>query len=741
MVPDPATGPAAEDLFAAGGECGRLMAAHDWSATPVGPVRSWPPGLRFAVRTVLASKFPMVLTWGPTYLQFYNDAYASCIGAKHPAIGEDIRETLAESWVSLAEPIERAMTTREASWLPRLPLLLERAGYREETYFTVSHAPAYGENGQVAGMHAVLQESTGEVLGTRRQQLLHDLSTAGARLGDEEDVLGALGAALATDRLDVPFAAVYLRHAEDGRLHRADTVGCPPDLLPAVCGTAAGLPRDVTGLGLRGGMWDDVVRSAVALPLPAATGDEPLGFLLAAVSPNRALDEDYRTFHGLVAGQVAAALRNARAFGAERRRAEALAELDRARTAFFSDVGHELRTPLTLLLGPIGDVLADGSTPLPDPARDQLALALRNGQRLQRLVNDLMDVASIEAGRADAVRVPTDVATFTAELTGVLRAAAERAGLQLRVDCPPLGRPAFVDPRMWEKVVLNLLSNAVKYTFIGSIDVALRSEGDRFVLTVADTGVGIPSQDLPRVFERFHRAPGALARTLEGTGIGLALVRELVGLHGGTVSVASVPAAGSTFTVAMPFGSPDAVTDADPARPSPAALGIAEAWEQAVTPHEDPLVPADTGTTVLVVDDDADMRKYLARLLSPLWAVRTARDGEEALARIAERRPDVVLTDVMMPRIDGFQLLRRLRADPVTRCIPVIMLTARAGPGAAVEGFEAGVEDYLAKPFQAAELIARVRVAVERASGERSAPAAPPSAGRLHPVPSPHAAP
>ena len=740
MVPDLSTGPSAEDLFTAGGECGRLMAALDWSATPVGPVRSWPPSLRFAVRTVLASRFPMVLTWGPTYLQFYNDAYAACIGAKHPAIGEDIRETLAEGWISLAEPVERAMATREASWLPRLPLLLERAGYREETYFTVSHAPAYGEDGQVAGVHAVLQESTGEVLGTRRQQLLHDLSTAGARHCDEGDVLTALCAALGTDRLDIPFAAVYLRHAGDGRLHRADTAGCPPELLPAICGTAAGLPRDVAGLGLRGGMWDDVVRAAVVLPLPAATAEDPLGFLLAGVSPNRALDEGYRTFHELVAGQVATALRTARAFAVERRRAESLAELDRARTAFFADVGHELRTPLTLLLGPVGDVLADGSAPLTGAARDQLALALRNGQRLQRLVDDLMDVASLEAGRARAVRVPTDVATFTAELAGVLRAAAERAGLKLRVDCPPLDRPAFLDPLMWEKVVLNLLSNAVKYTFVGSIDVALRTAGDRFVLTVADTGVGIPDEELSRVFERFHRVPGALARSREGTGIGLALVRELVGLHGGTVAVAGEPGAGSTFTVSMPFGSPDA-SDAAPATPSPAALGTAEVWEQEVTPHEDPLAPAGTGTTVLVVDDNADMRTYLARLLSPIWAVRTAPDGEEALARIAERRPDVVLTDVMMPRIDGFELLHRLRADPATRSIPVIVLTARAGQEAAVEGFEAGVDDYLAKPFQAAELIARVRVAVERASGERPAPAAPPPAGRLPQVPSPHTAP
>jgi signal transduction histidine kinase/CheY-like chemotaxis protein/anti-sigma regulatory factor (Ser/Thr protein kinase) len=718
-TPSRPEGPGA-DLFAGGGEAGRLMAEHDWAATAVGPVESWPASLRFAVRTVLASRFPMVLTWGPQYLQFYNDGYAPFIGAKHPAIGEDIRVTLAEGWGALEGPVEHAMRAREASWLPRLPLLLQRAGYREETYFTVSHAPAFDDDGSVGGMHGVCTEVTGEVLGERRQRLLHALSTAGSELADEPAVLACLSEALCTDPLDLPFVAVYLEDA--GRLRLAATIGCPEGLLPTSVTDADALPRQVGDLGLVGGRWQDPVTDAVVLPLTGAAGEEPLGVLVAGVSPNRALDGEYETFLDLVASQVVGALVNARAFEAERQRAESLAELDRAKTAFFSDVSHELRTPLTLLLGPIQDVLADAGEPLPAAAREQLTLAMRNGQRLQRLVNDLMDFASIEAGRANAVRVETDVAAFTAELAGVLRAAAERAGLRLTVDCSPLPRPAYVDPRMWEKVVLNLLSNAVKYTFVGGISVTLRGGDDEVVLTVSDTGIGIPATELPLVFDRFHRVPGSLGRNREGTGIGLALARELVGLHGGSVTVTSEPGVGSTFTVTLPYGSPDAEPDtAHPAAPSEAARGTAEAWEQAVTPREEPAGPAGTSTTVLVVDDNADMRTYLTRLLSPIWRVRTCANGEEALAEVAEQQPDVVVTDVMMPRVDGFELLRRLRADEATRGIPVIMLTARAGQEAAVEGFAAGVDDYLAKPFQAAELIARVRVAIERARGRREA--------------------
>ncbi|WP_246064073.1 ATP-binding protein [Blastococcus colisei] len=732
MVPDPPSGPDRGELFAAGGEAGRLMAAIDWAATPVGPVESWPASLRFAIRTVLVSKFPMVLTWGPEFIQFYNDAYAPFIGAKHPAIGKDIRQTLAEGWDALGPPIAHAMTTLEASWLPGLLLLLERAGYREETYFTVSHAPAFGDDGAVAGMHGVCTEVTGQIVGGRRQRLLHDLATEGSRLGDEQETVAAMCAALSADSLDLPFAAVYLSSPGETGFRRIAAVGCDPTLLPGTAGTAAELTGIVDRLDVIGGPFGDRVAEAVVLPLTATRDGEPLGLLLAGKSPNLALDVEYRSFYELVAGQFAGVIGNIRAFETERLRAESLAELDRAKTTFFSDVSHELRTPLTLLLGPIGDVLEDTTAPLAPGVQEQLELAMRNGQRLQRLVNDLLDFASIEAGRANPVRVETDVATFTAELAGIFRAATERAGLRLTVDCPPLDRPAYVDPRMWEKVVVNLLANAVKYTFVGGIDVALHAADDGFVLTVTDTGVGIVADELPHLFERFHRVPGATARTREGTGIGLALVQELAALHGGHVSVTSEPGAGSRFTVTLPYGAPDVADDEPRAvvRPSDEARGEAASWEEDTSRPGEPTAAVSTGgpagRNVLVVDDNADMRAYLTRLLGPHWSVRTTANGEEALAAVAERLPDLVLTDVMMPRVDGFELLRALRADPATRHIPVIMLTARAGQEASVEGLQAGADDYLAKPFRADELIARVRVALERAAGRAALPAADP---------------
>src|SRR6185295_1598776 len=300
------------------------------------------------------------------------------------------------------------------------------------------------------------------------------------------------------------------------------------------------------------GPWSDPPAEALVLPIPSTIQRGPAGVLVLGISSRIALDEGYAAFAELATAQVAAAVADAGAYEAERRRAEALAELDRAKTAFFSNVSHEFRTPLTLMLGPLAEALA--RTDLPAAAAEELGVAQRNALRLQKLVNTLLDFSRIEAGRVQAAYEPADLAAYTAELASCFRSAVERAGLGLSVDCPPLGQPVYVDRDMWEKIVLNLLSNAFKHTFEGEIAVALRPGGDHAELVVRDTGVGIPAEQLPHVFERFHRVPSARSRTHEGTGIGLALVRELARLHGGTVEVASGEGEGAVFTVRVPFG-------------------------------------------------------------------------------------------------------------------------------------------------------------------------------------------
>jgi signal transduction histidine kinase len=422
----------------------------------------------------------------------------------------------------------------------------------------------------------------------------------------------------------------------------------------------------------------------------------------------------------------------------EQRRAELLAELDRAKTAFFNNVSHEFRTPLTLLLGPLEQVLSAPGERLAPDEREQLEIAYRNGLRLLRLVNSLLDFSRLEAGRLQSAYAPTDLAMTTAELASLFHSAAEHAGLELRVDCPPLPEPVYVDRDQWEQIVLNLLSNALKFTFTGTITVALRAESDQVVLTVRDTGTGIPPAELPHVFERFHRVEGARARTQEGTGIGLALVQELVRLHGGTVDVTSAVGEGSTFTVAIPRGAAHLPSDRLMPAAEPRAVGAAANVEEvrgwlsddgvSFARDDEPVgtpggaVP-DRSARILIADDNADTRAYLVRLLRGHAAVRAVGDGLTALEAARAWEPDLVLTDVMMPGLDGFGLLQAVRADPRLRPASVILLSARAGDQARVEGLRAGADDYLMKPFAAAELLARVdgQLALVRLRGEARA--------------------
>lgn len=401
----------------------------------------------------------------------------------------------------------------------------------------------------------------------------------------------------------------------------------------------------------------------------------------------------------------------------ERQRAESLAELDRAKTLFFSNISHEFRTPLTLLLNPLQDVLSDRA--LPTLHRERLELAQRNSLRLLKLVNTLLDFSRIEAGRMEASYEPTDLSQFTADLASVFRSAIEQAGLRLTVDCLPLPEAVYVDREMWEKIVLNLISNAFKFTLAGEIIVRLHPVNHHVILEIEDTGSGIAPEELPHVFERFHQVRGVQARSQEGSGIGLALVYELVQLQGGTIHASSTLGQGSCFTISLPFGSEHLPLDRIKASQFLPSITIgatpyvqeAELWRPLrylrSSAHPQPL-PDSSNARVLLVDDNTDMRDYLTRILSESVQVEAVADGVSALAAIQRQLPDLVLTDVMMPGLDGFGLLQTLRANPQTREIPILLLSARAGEEAIVEGLEAGADDYLIKPFSAQELISRV---------------------------------
>lgn len=752
---------ATNGVFVGDSDMSKLMRSLDWSQTPIGSMQTWSQSLKSLVKTLLTSRYPMVLTWGTEFIQFYNDAYSQLIGNKHPAaLGTDIRKTLAESWDTLGPMIQQVMATGVANWTPALLLVLERAGYREESYFSVSHAPAEDDAGKIVGMLAVCSEVTQQVLGERRLRLLRDLASKAGEMRNVEVTCQDLIAAIAAHPLDVPFALLYLLEPNHQTLVLQESVGLAIDhfVVPAsvelatsrdiwsLAATAAGTTVLVENLDrhivVPGGPWQEPVRSAFVMPIASSGQQAPLGVLIAGINPNRALDEGYQSFYELLAGQVSTSIRNAQAYEEEHRRAEMLAELDRAKTAFFSNVSHEFRTPLTLMLNPLAEALQSDN--LPSAAREQITIAHRNSLRLLKLVNTLLDFSRIEAGRTQANFELTNLSTYTIELASLFRSVLEQAGLQFIVDCPPLPSLVSVDREMWEKIVLNLLSNAFKFTFTGEIAISLRpveagknmsalqsppSTSPSLVeLQVRDTGVGIPAIEIPRLFERFQRVEGARGRTFEGTGIGLSLVQELVHLHSGTITVESTLGQGSTFYVRLPMqtvltsGQRSPISDTTPT-PVSATAYVQEASGWLPAEHSEFLernskfaesfTPNSQVARIYLVDDNADMRNYLHRILSQFYTVEVFAEGATALAAAHALPPDLVLTDVMMPGVNGFELLRQLRSDPQTRNIPILLLSARAGEEAAIEGLNAGADDYLVKPFSARELLARIAVNVE----------------------------
>ena len=760
---------AAEQLFAGNGEMARRMRSLDWSQTPLGSPQTWPQSLRSALSICLNSRFPIAIYWGADSILLYNDAWRPIVGDKHPrSLGRPGREVWSEIWDDIGPELAGVLATGEGTFHHDELLSMHRFGYTEECFFEYTFNPIQGEGDSIDGVFNIVTETTYRVLNDRRARLLRAVASGAGTAKTAEEACALMAETLRADPADIPLALLYLmdRDGKALRLGGSTEVDVDRSIAPDVVDLVVDDTNDwsialvaqtaqsqiVRDLKMRfgalpGSPWSEPPQEAMVLPIAATGQGKVAGVLVAVASPRRRLDDNYLEFFNQVARQIAMAIANARSYEEERKRAEALAEIDRAKTLFFSNVSHEFRTPLTLILAPLEDAIANLSDTIPAEEREQLQLVQRNGLRLLKLVNTLLDFSRIEAGRVQATYEPTDLAAFTAELASVFRSAIERANLRLVVDCPPLPEAVYVDREMWEKIVLNLLSNAFKFTFAGEISVSLQWQGNRVELAVRDTGIGIPAAELPHLFERFHRVKGAQGRSIEGSGIGLSLVQELVKLHQGAIDVTSVEGAGTCFTISIPTGTAHLPQNRIEARRTLAstALGANPYLEEALR-----WLPAEGGSVefsglnseleensltqnskfktqnsqtarILLADDNADMRDYVRRLLSQQYEVEAVSDGLAALSAVRQQIPDLILTDVMMPNLDGFGLLRSLRSDPQTREVPIILLSARAGEESRIEGLAAGADDYLIKPFSARELLARVEATLKLAQLRREA--------------------
>ena len=696
---------------------GERIREFDWSATPLGPVDDWPQSLRTCIRIMLVSRQPIWIGWGKQLIKFYNDPYKAIVGGKHPwALGRPARVVWKDIWRDIGPMLGRVMEKDEGIYEESQLLIMERNGYPEETYYTFSYTPITGDDGRTEGMICFNSDDTDRILSERQLLTLMQLSN---RLTDSRSNSEAIIRTLKTLRdnpHDFPFVQ-FRPLGEEGEL----APECDAAMTTRTLQLVEDMGSKVTGMST--GVWEVAPHTGIVLPLFQPGTKEPFGFLIIGINPYRLPDEKYMGFFTLVSDQLDSSLADLHVHEAERQKSAALAEIDRAKTTFFSNISHEFRTPLTLLQGPIEEVLNDPESR--DVNRYRMGVAYRNVLRMKKLVNTLLEFSRIEAGRVEGRYSRVDITAFTRELASSFRSAVEKAGMQLIVSGGGVKDDVYVDVDGWEQIVLNLLSNAFKYSRRGAIEVNVEQVGQEVLVRVSDTGVGIPEEQLERIFDRFHRIENIQGRSQEGTGIGLAMVKELVRMHQGTITVSSKVGSGSVFTVALPTGYRHLPADKI-VEPGIAGLKHAESFVTealkwlpgggaaanggSVKENEkwaEDVIRRPAGT-VLLVDDNADMREYVQRLLSAQFTVITAMDGEDAYAKMVLHRPDLLLSDIMMPVLDGYGLLRKVRLNEQLKHTPVILLSARAGEEAKVEGLDTGADDYLVKPFPAKELLARV---------------------------------
>jgi signal transduction histidine kinase len=733
---------------------GRLL-TFDWRATPLGPIDAWPASLKAAVAMCLHSRFQMAIYWGLDLTCIYNDAERDVLGNLHPmALGMPARELLRDSWGVVGPQLQAVMQQGGATWAEDQALTFDRHGAPEVGFFTYSYSPVFDDRGAVGGVLLVSKDTTARVLAERRLDVLRELAARSMDARTEREACELAAQAL-EGRADFLFALIYLMDEDRTSAVCIATSGLSAGLKPSrrrarVAPAAAGLgqmferltTQRPKGLSVKASLF--IVPNNKRRPVPGQAfvtsinrgWMEPVvGFFVVGIGEQHTLDASYRSFLETVALGIGRSITAARAREAERDQAHSIAAFDRAKTALFSNTSHELRTPLALVLGTLDELLGDPG--LPASTREPVTVARRNAARMLKLVSSMLDFSALEAGeRAGAFR-STDLAGLTRDIAAMFRSTAEQARLRLSVDCPPLPDEAYVDREAWERIISNLLSNALKFTPEGGIDVRLREDEGTFVLIVEDTGIGIPPQDLDKIFSRFYRGSDPRARTHEGSGIGLALVRELVALHGGTVAADRRPRRGTRVSVRIPSGrghlGSSVIAEEAPgvAIGASASLFVEEAtgW-LGDDPVELPGEDARSGSAaqhrsqavasrgehaerVLVVDDNRDMRDYLFRLLSPYFAVDVAGSGSEALAMAVSDPPSIIITDGMMPGLDGLGLVHAIRREPRTCDIPVMLISARADLESRLQAIDSGADDYFVKPLAGRELVIRVHATLD----------------------------
>ncbi|BAZ22265.1 ATP-binding protein [Kalymmatonema gypsitolerans NIES-4073] len=702
-----------EDCLAGGGEMGALMRSLDWSKTLLGPVSRWPQSLRTAVSILLASRFPMLIHWGPELVQFYNDGFRPILGdLKHPgALGQPAYPWWTEIWDVLTPMFERVLAG-EGTWYENQLILPNRNGYIEETYFTFSHSPIRDESGQVVGIFQAVTETTERVLDERRLRTLHDLGINTATAQVTQEACRIATETLSQNAADIPFALLYLLDESRRQAHLAGTAGLEHDTpaSPRVIhlsaedkpgswplarvartGQTAQVDNLVAQFGaLPGRPWPESPFVALVLPVAQPGVTLPTGLLVVGISPRRALNDTYRRFLSLVAGQIATAVANTRALEMERKRAEALAELDRAKSQFLANMSHELRTPLNGILG-YAQILKKGKT-ITDQQKSGLNIIHQCGEHLLNLINDVLDISKIEARKMELYPKNFHFPEFLEAIAEICRIRAEQKGIELIYETlTPIPKAVRADEKRLRQVLINLLGNAVKFTEQGYITFKVGYHQEKFRFQVEDTGIGIAKEKLEEIFLPFQQV-GEKIRETEGTGLGLTISRQLAELMGGELKVESTLGKGSVFWLDLDL-------------PEVEWIDVADISENNIIGFKG------LKRKILVVDDKWANRSVLVNMLEPLgFEVLEATNGLDGLNKAHQFQPDIILLDLVMPVMDGFEATRRLRMMPELQGVVVIAISASVFDFDHQQSREVGCDGFLPKPVREADLLEKVRV-------------------------------
>ncbi len=705
-----------------------LIRSINWAKTSIGSQEAWPQSLRSALSICINSNFPIAIYWGPDLVLMYNEAWSPIPGSKHPwAFGKTAIEVWPEIWSDIEPQFQKAFSGVPGGSKDAL-LPMQRHGYTEECYFDFTFTPIYGESGKVEGIFNAVIETTYRVINERRANVLQKLVERIGGVPTSIEVFEKTAEVLGEAKADVPFFFIYeLLPQGPSIVSHPPSVQIPFEYWGVEEVASQGSVKLIEDVGkyfrsVPDGIWPEPPTEAIAFPVKGNDGHVS-AVIVAGASARRKIDKDYRSFYESLSNVISAEIITLQSLAEERERAESLAQIDKAKTAFFSNISHEFRTPLTLMLSPLEELLSDGQN-LSVAQKENLQTSLRNTLRLQKLVNMLLDFSRIEAGKMDANFQSVDIAKMTQDLASSFRSAIESAGIEYNVSIKSVNREISIDVDMWEKIVLNLISNAFKYTEKGRIQVELATQGENILFKVSDTGIGISEENQSKIFERFYRVNNGGGRSQEGTGIGLSLVKELVLLHQGNITITSELGKGSTFTVAIPLKKKDVI---DLPRASNGNLMSAkhnafvdEAKKWKIQPGKIAAQSASKNRpSIVVADDNSDMREYIVRILGHDYHIHEASNGEDAYAIAQQTHPDLIISDIMMPKLDGFGLLKKLRSNFQTKTIPLIFLSARAGDEAKVEGIQAGADDYLVKPFSSKELLARVTNLIATNSARR----------------------